>query len=29
LKGLFDDKNITEHAYQAALQELKKVKDKG
>ncbi len=29
LKGLFDDKNITEHAYQAALQELKKVKDQG
>lgn len=29
LKGLFDDKNITENAYRAALQELKKVKDKG
>ena len=28
LKGLFDDKNITEQAYRAALVELKKVKDK-
>lgn len=29
LKGLFDDKNITEHAYRAALHELKKVEDQG
>ncbi|MDI9435113.1 MAG: hypothetical protein QM396_03810 [Euryarchaeota archaeon] len=29
LKGLYDDKNITKHAYQTALRELKKVKDRG
>lgn len=29
LKGLFDDKNITEHAYHSALKDLKKVKDQG
>ncbi|HMK53925.1 MAG TPA: hypothetical protein VK444_04005 [Methanobacteriaceae archaeon] len=29
LKTLFDDKNITENAYQAALTELKTVKDNG
>jgi hypothetical protein len=29
LKGLFDDKNMTEHAYHSALNELKKVKDNG
>lgn len=29
LKGLFDDKNITEQAYHSALTELKKVKDQG
>jgi len=29
LKGLYDDKNITKYAYQTALKELKKVKDRG
>ncbi|MDD3754631.1 MAG: hypothetical protein PHQ17_08770 [Methanobacterium sp.] len=28
LKGLYDDKNITKYAYQTALKELKKVKDR-